>query len=106
MILEVATLNVIPGSEAEFESSFQLASKIISSMHGYISHQLQRCMEKQSQYILLVNWETLEDHTVGFRGSPDYQEWRKLLNHFYAPFPTVEHYALVHQDRTEPTVLT
>ena len=95
MILEVARLNITPGREAEFESSFQLASKIISSMHGYISHQLQRCLENQSQYLLLVNWETLEDHTVGFRGSPDYQEWRKLLHHFYAPLPTVEHYELV-----------
>ena len=95
MILEVATLNIIPGREAEFESSFQLASNIISSMHGYISHQLQRCLENKSQYLLLVNWETLEDHTIGFRGSPEYQEWRKLLHHFYAPFPTVEHYELV-----------
>ncbi len=95
MILEVARLNVIPGREAEFESSFQSASNIISSMHGYISHQLQRYLENKSQYLLLVNWETLEDHTVGFRGSPEYQEWRKLLHHFYAPFPTVEHYELV-----------
>jgi heme-degrading monooxygenase HmoA len=100
MILEAATLNVIPGREVEFESSFQLASKIISSMSGYISHQLQRCLENKSQYILLVNWETLEDHTVGFRGSPEYQEWRKLLHHFYAPFPIVEHYELAHQNRT------
>ena len=95
MILEVARLNIIPGREAEFESSFQLASNIISSMHGYISHQLQRCLENKSQYLLLVNWETLEDHTVGFRGSPEYQEWRKLLHHFYAPFPMVEHYEFV-----------
>lgn len=100
MILEAVILNVTPGREAKFELSFQLASKIISSMSGYISHQLQRCLENKSQYILLVNWETLEDHTVGFRGSPEYQEWRKILHHFYTPFPTVEHYELVHQNRT------
>jgi heme-degrading monooxygenase HmoA len=55
MILEVAILNVIPGKESEFENAFHNASKIIASMHGYISHQLQRCIEKKSQYILLVN---------------------------------------------------
>jgi heme-degrading monooxygenase HmoA len=95
MILEAATLNVIPGREAEFESAFAKASPIISSMSGYVSHQLQRCIEKQNRYILLVNWERLEDHTVGFRSSEGYQEWRKLLHHFYDPFPTVEHYELI-----------
>lgn len=97
MILEVAVLNVISGKEGEFESAFKTASAIISSMPGYISHQLQRCLENSSQYVLLVNWGKLEDHTVGFRGSAQYQEWRKLLHHFYDPFPTVEHYELVLQ---------
>jgi heme-degrading monooxygenase HmoA len=95
MILEVAILDVIPQQEKEFEAAFEKASPIISSMSGYVSHQLQRCVEKQSRYILLVNWEKLEDHTVGFRGSEGYQEWRKLLHHFYDPFPTVEHYELI-----------
>ena len=92
MILEVAILNVIPGQTAAFETAFQEAQKIISSMKGYLGHELQKCLEKENQYILLVRWETLEDHTVVFRGSPEYQEWRKLLHHFYDPFPTVEHY--------------
>ena len=95
MILEVAILDVIPGQESEFQAAFAKASSIISSMSGYISHQLQRCVEKQNRYILLVNWETLEAHTVGFRGSEQYQEWKKLLHHFYDPFPMVEHYELV-----------
>ena len=95
MILEAAILNVIPGREAEFESIFKQASPIIASMKGYISHQLQHCVEASNRYLLLVQWEALEDHTVGFRGSPEYQEWRKLLHHFYDPFPTVEHYELV-----------
>ncbi|MFM2343410.1 MAG: hypothetical protein RLZZ210_18 [Pseudomonadota bacterium] len=95
MVLEVAILNIIPSQENEFETAFSEASKIISSSVGYISHQLQRCIEKQNQYILLVNWATLEDHTQGFRGSAKYQEWRALLHHFYNPFPVVEHYELV-----------
>lgn len=92
MILEVAVLDVRSGQEAEFEAAFTLASPIIASMKGYVSHQLQRCLEKRNRYVLLVNWQTLEDHTVGFRGSAAYQEWKRLLHHFYDPFPTVEHY--------------
>ncbi len=92
MILEVAILDVISGQENEFEMAFAKAQKIISSMPGYSSHQLQKCIEKESRYILLVNWEKLEDHTVGFRKSDQYQEWRALLHHFYDPFPEVEHY--------------
>ena len=94
-MLEVAILNVVPGKEAEFEVAFRAASAIISRMEGYISHQLQHCVENKSRYILLVNWKSLEAHTVGFRTSPRYQEWKNLLHHFYNPFPTVEHYELV-----------
>lgn len=92
MILEVAILDVRPGQEAAFETAFREASGIIAGMRGYLSHQIQRCLEKPGRYILLVNWETLEDHTVGFRQSAGYQEWKRLLHHFYDPFPTVEHY--------------
>ena len=95
MVLEVAILEVIPNRERDFEDAFAKASPIISSMSGYVSHQLQRCIEKQNRFILLVHWETLEDHTVGFRSSEGYQEWRQLLHHFYDPFPTVEHYELI-----------
>ena len=94
MILEAAILDVIVGKEKEFEAAFAKASPIIASMNGYISHQLQRCIEAPNRYLLLVQWEALEDHTVGFRGSPEYQEWRKLLHHFYDPFPVVQHYEL------------
>jgi len=95
MILEVATLDVRPGQETAFEAAFRQASTIIAGMPGYRSHQLQRCLERPSRYVLLVNWDTLEDHTVGFRGSSGYQEWKALLHHFYDPFPSVEHYTLV-----------
>lgn len=95
MVLEVAILDVKPGRAAEFESAFAEAQTIIVSMNGYLSHQLQRCIENTNRYVLLVNWETLEDHTIGFRGSKHYQKWRALLHHFYDPFPTVEHYTSV-----------
>jgi heme-degrading monooxygenase HmoA len=92
MILEVAMLNIKPNLTSEFETAFRQASKIISSMKGYLEHELQKCLEQPDKYLLLVKWETLEDHTVGFRGSAQYQEWRTLLHHFYDPFPIVEHF--------------
>jgi heme-degrading monooxygenase HmoA len=95
VILEVAVLDVRIGSETAYEAAFQQASSIIAAMPGYISHQLQRCIEVPNHYILLVHWESLEAHTVGFRGSPEYQDWKRLLHHFYDPFPTVEHYESV-----------
>ena len=98
MILEVAILDVKPGQEAEFELAFEKAQRIISSMNGYISHQLQKCLENPNRYILLANWQTLEDHTKGFRESAEYQEWRAMLHHFYHPFPTVEHYKIVFEN--------
>lgn len=98
MVLEVAILNVISGEEKEFELAFSKAQDIISTMQGYISHQLQRCIEKPNQYILLVNWQTLEDHTLGFRKSKQYEQWRDLLHHFYRPFPEVEHYNKVYEN--------
>lgn len=95
MILEVAMLNVIPTQERAFEAAFDQAQHIIVGMAGYRSHQLQRCLEQPHRYLLLVEWESLEDHTIGFRGSPEYQQWRALLHHFYDPLPTVEHFERV-----------
>lgn len=95
MVLEVAILDVRPGESAAFEAAFAEAQAIIASMPGYLSHQLQRCIENGDRYILLVEWRTLEAHTEGFRGSAEYQRWKALLHHFYDPFPTVEHYRRV-----------
>ena len=95
MILEVAILDVKPDQETDFEAAFSEAQKIIAAMEGYQSHQLQRCLEKPNRYVLLVNWDKLENHTEGFRNSAEYQHWRELLHHFYDPFPNVEHYSLV-----------
>lgn len=95
MILESAMLNVKPGLEGNFESAFKQAYSIISSMDGYLSHELHRCMEVKGKYLLLVRWKNLEAHTVGFRSSSEYQQWKKLLHHFYEPFPIVEHFETV-----------
>ena len=95
MVLEVAMLNLKPGTSAQFVAAFAQAAPLIVSRPGYVSHELLRCLDAHDRYVLLVRWQTLEDHTVGFRGSDVYQEWRRLLHHFYDPFPTVEHFELV-----------
>ena len=92
MVLEVAILNVRPGASAEFEKTFFVAQRIISSSPGYQRHELRRCAEHDEQYLLLVWWDSIESHTKGFRESSEYQEWKSLLHHFYDPFPRVEHY--------------
>ncbi len=96
MITEVAILNLKTGNTDEFEDTFSSAVPIIQGTAGYISHELIRCIETQERYLLIVRWETLEAHTVGFRGSPQYQEWKRLLHHYYEPYPPlVEHYESV-----------
>ncbi|KJH72867.1 antibiotic biosynthesis monooxygenase family protein [Aliterella atlantica] len=95
MILEAVMLSIKPNLENDFESAFQQASSIIASMNGYLSHELHKCIEVQGKYLLLVRWETLEAHTIGFRNSAEYQQWKNLLHHFYEPFPTVEHFKQV-----------
>ena len=95
VILEVAPLRIRAGQAQAFENSFREAQRIISSMPGYVSHELQRCLERTDEYILLVRWESVDAHETGFRGSPQYQEWKALLHHFYDPFPTVLHFEAV-----------
>ena len=92
MVTEIAILNIKPNESSLFEKAFNKAQDIISSMNGYVKHELLKCMEEADKYLLIVRWQSLEDHTEGFRKSDDYNEWKNLLHHFYEPFPTVEHY--------------
>jgi heme-degrading monooxygenase HmoA len=95
VITEHAVLDVRPGQERDFESAFAEAQALIASMPGFESLALHRCIEQSNRYLLLVVWRHLEDHTEGFRRSANYEEWRRLLHHYYDPFPTVEHFSLV-----------
>ncbi|TWP37703.1 antibiotic biosynthesis monooxygenase family protein [Leekyejoonella antrihumi] len=92
-VIEQVILPVRPGEEAEFERAFGHAQAIIRRQHGFRSLRLARCLERSSDYLLVVEWEHLEDHTVGFRESADYQQWRALLHPFYEPVPTVLHFS-------------
>jgi heme-degrading monooxygenase HmoA len=92
MILEVAVLTITPAQKAQFEMAFAEARKLICAMPGFVSHQLHRCIETDGRYLLLVRWLTVEHHMVGFRQSPQFQQWRGLLGPFFAAAPAVEHY--------------
>lgn len=95
MILEVAILNVKNGRATQFEKDFQQASQYISAIEGYIKHELKKCIEVDNQYILLVEWISVEAHEIGFRQSAQYQQWKALLHDYYDPFPQVLHYTKV-----------
>ena len=95
MILECAALKIRPGESAAFEAAFRQAQAIIAAMPGYRSHELQRCLEREEEYLLLVRWDSVAAHEEGFRKSAPYQEWKRLLHHFYDPFPAVLHYETV-----------
>ncbi len=91
-ILELAVLNVRPGQELAFEQAMRDARPLIAATPGFLKLELRRCIETANRYLLLVAWQKLEDHTVGFRQSDRYALWKQLLHHFYDPFPTVEHF--------------
>lgn len=95
MILESAALQIRTGQSAAFELAFREAQAIVASMPGYISHELQRCLEREDHYLLLVRWQNVAAHEEGFRKSARYQDWKNLLHHYYDPFPTVLHYESV-----------
>jgi len=92
MILEIAILNIRAGEETAFEEAVAKGSPLIVRTPGYISHELRRCIETKGRYVLLVRWETLEAHTVGFRESASFPAWRAIIGPFFASAPLVEHY--------------
>jgi heme-degrading monooxygenase HmoA len=95
MILEHAVLDVAKGSSADFEAAFDEAKSIIAAAPGFRSLRLERCLEQEDHYVLLVEWDSVEDHEEGFRKSPAFEEWRRLLHHFYPTRPVVQHFETV-----------
>jgi heme-degrading monooxygenase HmoA len=91
MILEIAQIDVKPGMESEFEAGVKAAAPLFRRAKGCKAMEVQRSIENPGRYRLFIRWETLENHTVDFRGSADYQEWRKLVGHCFASPPQVEH---------------
>ncbi|MDP9082748.1 MAG: antibiotic biosynthesis monooxygenase [Pseudomonadota bacterium] len=95
MIMEFAQFTIQPGSEDKFEAAFPKAIRVLAASGGYMSHELRRSIETPNRYALMVQWKTLEDHTVGFRASPAFAEWRRHIGLFFASAPVVEHFQSV-----------
>lgn len=91
MITEIAQMEIKPGSEKDFEAAVAKAKPIFERSKGWKSFELHRSIEKPSRYRLHIKWETLENHTVDFRGSTDFTEWRALVGSYFASPPEVEH---------------
>ena len=91
MVLEIAQIDIKPGQEAEFEAGVAKAAPLFKRAKGCKAMSLQRSAEKPGRYRLFITWDTVENHTVDFRGSADFQEWRKLVGHCFASPPEVEH---------------
>lgn len=96
MILEIADIRVTAGREADFEKAVLVGlSTVFPRAKGFRGHEVRRSIESPERYVLLLAWDTLEDHTVGFRGSPLFVEWRGLVSEFFAQAPFVEHFNVV-----------
>jgi heme-degrading monooxygenase HmoA len=91
MITEIAQIDVKPGSEADFEAAVAKARAAFGRSKGFSGFELHRSIEKPQRYRLVVKWQTLENHTVDFRGSESFAEWRGLVGPFFAAPPEVEH---------------
>ena len=86
--------------EASFEQAMAKARPLIEASPGFLEIDIHRCIETPNRYLLLASWRSVEDHTIGFRQSERYRQWRELLHHFYDPFPTVEHYEALGTDHS------
>jgi heme-degrading monooxygenase HmoA len=96
MILEVADIRIRTGQQTDFEKAVQIAlATVFPKAHGFQHHSFHRCIESPDRYVLQLTWETLEDHTVAFRGSPLFTQWRAMVGDFFAQPPHVEHFELV-----------
>jgi heme-degrading monooxygenase HmoA len=93
MILEIADIRIKSGQQAAFENAVQTAlTMVFPKAEGFMRHSFHRCMESPDRYVLQLTWETLEHHTVGFRGSPLFTQWRAMVGEFFAQPPRVEHF--------------
>ncbi|MGZ5274932.1 MAG: antibiotic biosynthesis monooxygenase family protein [Caldimonas sp.] len=96
MILEVADIRIPPGRNAEFDAAIARGlATVIARAEGYRSHRVVKGIESPERYLLMIWWETLEDHTVEFRGGPLFAEWRAIVGPFFAVPPSVEHFSLL-----------
>ena len=94
-LLEIATIDIKIGQNADFEVNIKKAKLVIAQSEGFKSIEVQKCIEQENRYLLFIKWETLEDHTVGFRNSELFTQWRALIGPFFEAPPLVQHYSTV-----------
>ncbi|MEO5843961.1 MAG: antibiotic biosynthesis monooxygenase [Caldimonas sp.] len=95
MILEVADIRIPPGKNAAFEAAIARGlATVMPRATGFVAHKVQRCIESPERYVLLIWWQTLENHTIDFRQGPLFAEWRSFIGPFLALPPVVEHFEL------------
>jgi heme-degrading monooxygenase HmoA len=93
MVFEIADIRIHPGTNDEFETAIELGLRtIIGKAEGFKRYVISRSIESPERYILQISWETLESHTIGFRSSTAYVEWRNIVGRFFAQPPSVEHF--------------
>jgi heme-degrading monooxygenase HmoA len=96
MILEVADVRIQPGRQAEFDKAIvHGVQSVIAKAKGYRSYQVHHCIESPERYLLMICWDTLDNHMVDFRQSPAFAQWRAIVGPFFAQPPLVEHFELL-----------
>ncbi|RJG02795.1 antibiotic biosynthesis monooxygenase family protein [Noviherbaspirillum sedimenti] len=96
MILEIADIRIQPGLQADFDAAIQHGvTEVIAKAKGFNGFKINKGMESPERYVLMIFWETLENHTVDFRQSPGFTEWRAIVGPFFAAPPVVEHFTLL-----------
>lgn len=96
MILELADIHIQPGRQAEFEAAIvHGVDSVIAHAKGFLGYEIRKGIESAERYLLMINWATLEDHTVGFRQSESFAQWRAIVGPYFAEPPRVEHFTLV-----------
>jgi heme-degrading monooxygenase HmoA len=98
MVLEIADIRIRPGTQSEFDLAIQNAvASVLSKAEGFRGYKINRGIESPERYLLMVFWDTLENHTIDFRGSPAFAQWRAMVGPFFAAAPSVEHFTLLAQ---------
>ena len=100
MIVELVDLKILPAKEKEFEAALKKGlNEVIGRARGYLGHQAHHGIENPDRWVLMIYWETLENHTVDFRGSPAFAEWRAIVGPYFAAPPVVEHFNVAEKNR-------
>ena len=101
MVLEIADIKIIKGGEADFEQAARFGlDTVLAKAAGFAGYEIRRSIESPNRFVLMIHWNTLEDHTVGFRQSSAYSQWRAIVSPFFEQAPVIEHFELAGSSAT------